>query len=70
MRWRTSRPGGRAARRAVRKVRAPQGRVVGNTDPGGGRDTAGWHPVIISGGVDGTVRVWRTADGTPIGEPL
>ncbi len=27
-------------------------------------------PVIISGGIDGTVRVWRTADGTPVGEPL
>ena len=27
-------------------------------------------PVIISGGFDGTVRVWRTADGTPVGEPL
>ena len=27
-------------------------------------------PVIISGGDDGTVRVWRTADGTPVGEPL
>ena len=27
-------------------------------------------PVIISGGGDGTVRVWRTADGTPVGEPL
>ena len=27
-------------------------------------------PVIISGGWDGTVRVWRTADGTPVGEPL
>ena len=27
-------------------------------------------PVIISGGEDGTVRVWRTADGTPVGEPL
>ena len=27
-------------------------------------------PVIISGGSDGTVRVWRTADGTPVGEPL
>jgi hypothetical protein len=26
-------------------------------------------PVIISGG-GGTVRVWRTADGTPVGEPL
>jgi WD40 repeat protein len=27
-------------------------------------------PVIISGGFDGTVRVWRLADGTPAGEPL
>ena len=27
-------------------------------------------PVIISGGEDGTVRVWRTADGTPVGEPI
>ena len=30
-------------------------------------------PVIISGGgndSDGTVRVWRLADGTPVGEPL
>jgi len=27
-------------------------------------------PVIISGEHDGTVRVWRTADGTPVGEPL
>jgi WD40 repeat protein len=27
-------------------------------------------PVIISGGEDGTVRVRRTADGTPVGEPL
>ena len=29
-------------------------------------------PVIISGGgqYDGTVRVWRLADGTPVGEPL
>jgi WD40 repeat protein len=27
-------------------------------------------PVIISGGEDGTVWVWRTADGTPVGEPL
>ena len=32
-------------------------------------------PVIISGGYDydyggGTLRVWRTADGTPVGEPL
>ena len=27
-------------------------------------------PVIISGGRDRTVRVWRLADGTPVGEPL
>jgi V8-like Glu-specific endopeptidase len=27
-------------------------------------------PVIISGGSDGTVRVWRMADGAPVGEPL
>jgi WD40 repeat protein len=32
-------------------------------------------PVIISGdgglaGLDGTVRVWRLADGTPVGDPL
>jgi WD40 repeat protein len=27
-------------------------------------------PVIISGGGDGEVRVWRLADGTPVGEPL
>jgi WD40 repeat protein len=27
-------------------------------------------PVVISGGRDGTVRVWRLADGTPIGKPL
>jgi WD40 repeat protein len=27
-------------------------------------------PVIISGGGEGTVRVWRLADGTPVGEPL
>jgi len=27
-------------------------------------------PVIVSGGGDGTVRVWRLADGTPAGEPL
>ena len=27
-------------------------------------------PVIVSGGGDGTVRVWRLADGAPVGEPL
>jgi WD40 repeat protein len=27
-------------------------------------------PVIISGGADGTVRVWRAADGTPVVPPL
>ena len=27
-------------------------------------------PVVISGGSDGTVRVWRLADGTPVGKPL
>ena len=27
-------------------------------------------PVIVSGGTDGTVRVWRLADGAPVGEPL
>jgi WD40 repeat protein len=27
-------------------------------------------PVIIGGGTDGMVRVWRMADGTPLGEPL
>jgi WD40 repeat protein len=27
-------------------------------------------PVIVSGSYDGTVRVWRLADGTPVGEPL
>ena len=27
-------------------------------------------PVIISGDDDGTVRVWRTADGTSVGEAL
>ena len=26
--------------------------------------------VIVSGGADRTVRVWRLADGTPVGEPL
>ena len=26
--------------------------------------------VIVSGGQDGTVRVWRLADGAPLGEPL
>ena len=27
-------------------------------------------PVIVGGGGDGTVRVWRLADGSPAGEPL
>ena len=27
-------------------------------------------PVIISGGIDGMVRVWRLADGAPVGEPM
>ena len=27
-------------------------------------------PVIVSGGRDQAVRVWRLADGTPVGEPL
>ena len=27
-------------------------------------------PIIIRGGFDGTVRVWRLADGTPADEPL
>ena len=27
-------------------------------------------PVIVSGGDDYAVRVWRLADGTPVGEPL
>jgi hypothetical protein len=27
-------------------------------------------PVVISGDGYGTVRVWRLADGTPVGEPL
>ena len=27
-------------------------------------------PVIVSGGHDGTVRVWRLADGAPVGKPL
>ncbi len=27
-------------------------------------------PVIVSGGIDGTVRVWRLADGAPVGDPI
>jgi WD40 repeat protein len=27
-------------------------------------------PVIVSGSNDGTVRVWRLADGSPVGQPL
>jgi WD40 repeat protein len=27
-------------------------------------------PVIVSGGYDGTVRVWRLADGRPVGQPI
>ena len=27
-------------------------------------------PVIVSGGDDATVRVWRLADGTPLAHPL
>ena len=27
-------------------------------------------PVAVTGGVDRTVRVWRLADGTPVGQPL
>jgi WD40 repeat protein len=27
-------------------------------------------PVIVSGGYDGTVRVWRLADGIPVASPL
>ena len=27
-------------------------------------------PVIVSGGGDGTVRVWRLADGTAVGDPI
>ena len=27
-------------------------------------------PIVISGGSDGTVRVWQLADGVPVGQPL
>jgi len=27
-------------------------------------------PLIVAGGWDGTVRIWRLADGTPVGNPL
>jgi WD40 repeat protein len=27
-------------------------------------------PVIVSGGQDGTMRVWRLVDGTPLAPPL
>ena len=37
---------------------------------GGGGALPDGTPVIVSGGDDGTVRVWRLADGTPVGEPL
>jgi len=30
----------------------------------------GRHPGHHRGSYDGTVRVWRLADGTPVGEPL
>ena len=58
--------------------------AAGRRDPGGGaaarpprpgdRVAAGvladGIPVVVSGGRDGTVRVWRLADGSPVGEPL
>jgi WD40 repeat protein len=28
------------------------------------------RPVIVSGGLDATLRAWELADGTPIGDPL
>ena len=37
---------------------------------GGGRGAAGWHPGHRQRRHDGTVRVWRLADGIPVGEPL
>ena len=37
---------------------------------GGGRGAAGWHPGHHQRRRRRTVRVWRTADGTPVGEPL
>ena len=49
-------------RRPVHRPRRPGER-------GGGRG-AGRPPVVISGGSDGTVRVWDLATGTPVGDPL
>ena len=67
----------------VRMWRTADGTPVGEPLRGHGGETAvaagvlpDGTPVIISGGRDirggrhGTVRVWRTADGTPVGEPL
>ena len=50
-------------RRAAAQPRRLGGPVAAGALPDG-------TPVIISGGDDGTVRVWRIADGTPVGEPL